>query len=359
MSGAEEDGARLQARLRSEIDEELRRRRVEGDLLPSFERQLDEAFERLTPGRSEHGSADGSIELAEEAGHIDIEAPVASNLLLGEVPKRVVRSLVSWYFGHVVQQVTRFTSATTKALHSIDDRLSGLERDTEVKRRLSASRGVSAGAVDLDEWVSLVVELMSGIEGRALHTECGDGALLRALADAGVDVYGIDPRPDALDRAARADVDVRLTPPLEHLGSLEAASLGGLVLSGFLDHLTVGAQSDLVGMSARALRVGGVLVLLCVNPDTWGRSVSAVEADLSPGRPLHAQTWAYLLERQGFSSIRVQAGRPADSLKPVTGSGPAWDAARSAWTAVNSNLARLDELLFPATSFAIVGVWRG
>jgi SAM-dependent methyltransferase len=358
VSGAEEDERHLQGRLLSEIDEELRRRRIEGDLLPSFEHELDEAFEQLTPGSSEHGGHDASIELAEQAGHVDIEAPVASNLLLGEVPKRVVRRLVSWYLGHVVQQVTRFTSATTKALHSIDDRLSELERDTEVKRRLSASRGASGGTVDPGEWATLVVELMSGLEGRVLHTECGNGALLRALADAGVDAYGVDPRPDALDRAARVGVDVRLTSSLEHLASLDAASLGGLVLTGFVDHLTMGAQTELMALSARALRVGGVLALLCVNPDTWGRSLSAVEADLSPGRPLHAETWAYLLERHGFSSVRVHAGSPTVGLEPVRGSGPAWDAASPAWDTVNSNLARLDELLFPSTSFAVVGVWR-
>jgi SAM-dependent methyltransferase len=358
VSRGEEDERHLQRQVLSEIDEELRRRRIDGDLLPTFERHLDDAFERLTPGSSEHGSRDAAIERVEKAGHIDIEAPVASNLVLGEVPKRAVRRLVSWYLGHVVQQVTTFTSATTKALHSIDDRLSELERDTKVRRRLSASHGASVGAVDPGQWTTPVVELMSGLEGRVLHAECGDGALLRALADAGVDVYGTDPRPDALDRAARVGVDVRLTPSLEHLASLQPASLGGLLLSGFVDHLTVAAHTELVSLAARALGVGGVLVLLCVNPEVWGRSVSAVEADLSAGRPLHAETWAYLLECYGFSSVRVQAGSLADGLQPVRGSGPSWDTAKPAWDAVNSNLARLDELLFPSTSFAVVGVWR-
>jgi SAM-dependent methyltransferase len=358
VNDTEGEETRRRRELLSEIDEEVRRRRSEGELLPSLERQLDEAFERLAPDRSARGGTDAAIELAERAGHVDVEAPVASNLLVGEVPKRLVRRATSWYLGYVVQQLTRFTSATTNALHSIDRRLSELERDAEVRRRLLAGRHANRAAADPTGWTALLTGTMSDLEGRVLHAECGEGALLRDLADAGVDVYGVDPRPGPLDVAARVGVDVRLTTAFEDLAGSDESSLGGVIVSGFVDHLTVGGQSELLELCARALRAGGILALLCVNPDAWGRSVSPVDADLSPGRPLHAETWAYLLERHGFSSVIVQHTSPTERLQPVQGSGPAWDAVRPAWEAVSSNLARLDQLLFPPPSFAVLGTRR-
>ena len=358
MSGTDEEETQRRRELLSDIDEEVRRRRTEGELLPSLERQLDEAFERLAPDRSARGGTGAAIDLAERAGHIDVEAPVASNLLVGEVPKRVVRRLTSWYLGYVVQQLTRFTSATTNALRSIDRRLSGLERDAEARRSLLAGRHANGTAADPAGWATLLTETMSGVDGRVLHADCGDGALLRVLAEAGVDVYGVDPRPGELDVAAQVGVDVRLTTALEDLAGSDESSLAGVVLSGLVDHLTVAEQSELLRLCARALRVGGTLALLGVNPDTWARSVSRLAADLSPGRPLHAETWVYLLEHHGFSSVTVQQAARTEHLQPVQASGPERDAMGPAWDAVSSNLARLDELLFPPPSFAVLGTRR-
>ena len=57
-------------------------------------------------------------------------------------------------------------------------------------------------------------------EGRVLHAECGDGALIDALADADIDVYGIDPGSAAADRAAEKGLDVRRDDVLGHLASV-------------------------------------------------------------------------------------------------------------------------------------------
>jgi hypothetical protein len=138
---------------------------------------------------------------------------------------------------------------------------------------------------------------------------------------------------------------------LEHLRMLPEHSLEGVVLSGFIDHLTLGDQRELVAHSTRALGIGGVIVLVGANPEAWNRLASPVAIDLSPGRPLHAETWGHLLEQQGVSSVEVHHTSRREGLRPVGGEGGAWDA-------IGANLARLDEMLFTPASFVVMGVRR-
>ncbi|HWC37548.1 MAG TPA: class I SAM-dependent methyltransferase, partial [Acidimicrobiales bacterium] len=198
-------------------------------------------------------------------------------------------------------------------------------------------------------WVEPIVQRLAGRRGRVVHAECGDGVLLGPLASAGVDVYGVDPSASLLDAAAGVGVDVRLEGGLEHLRSVPDASLDGVVVSGFVDHLSLGDQRDLVANSARALSLDGVMVIVGLNPDVWGRVASPIAVDLSPGRPLHAETWRVLLEHEGISRVEVLHGGRGEELKPVGGEGPAWDT-------MGSNLQRLNQLFFPPTTFLVVGI---
>jgi hypothetical protein len=338
----------VRTRLLGEIEEEVRRRRASGDLPPSYEQHLHQMFERLTPTGTERGYFDEALKLANQTSYIDVEPPLGSHVPGGEMAKRTVRRLISWYFSYIVQQVTQFTTAATRTLHLLDDRVTELERQSSAARIRQPDS--AAGSMENTRgWVELIVERLAGRRGRVAHAECGDGVLLGPLASAGVDVYGVDPRASLLDVAAGAGVDVRLEGGLEHLRTVPDASLDGLVLSGFVDHLSLGDQRDLVAISARVLSLGGVAVVVGVNPDVWSRSASPITVDLSPGRPLHAETWSLLLEQQGISSVEVLHGGRAEGLKPVGGEGPAWDA-------MGSNLERLNELCFPPTSFLVVGI---
>jgi hypothetical protein len=71
-----------------------------------------------------------------------------------------------------------------------------------------------------------------------------------------------------------------------------------------------------------------------------------VEADLARGRPLHPETWARVLEAQGYEGIDVRTLGEEGGLTPVA-DGP--DAA-----VVNANLARISEALFGPAAFVVV-----
>ena len=141
-----------------------------------------------------------------------------------------------------------------------------------------------------------------------LHTECGDGALVQSLAAAGLDVYGIDPGSTASDRAAQAGLDVRRDDALGHLGSVGEEALAGLVLSGCVDRLSLGERRRLLGLAERTLAPGASLVVVGTAPAAWERIVGPVAADLSPGRPLHPDTWRHLVGLAGFVDVSVSDG---------------------------------------------------
>jgi SAM-dependent methyltransferase len=311
MSGHAGSAEPAPAGVLAEIGEEVRRRRTAGELLPSFERQLDEAFAGLSPG-GEKGTFGRVLEVADRSSYVDIEVPVRSNLPAGGLVKRAVRKVLWWYVDYVVQQVNRFTAATTRVLHLVDSRVAKLEResgDADAAVRL-------APPFDPEPWVELVASEMSSVPGPVLHTGCADGRLLAALRNRGVVAYGVDVRDDLLDQAAAAGLDVRLDHPLRHLERLEDGSLGGVVLSGFVDLLAVPDHYHLVELARAKLRPGGVVVVLGTRPEAWTGTAPVAVIDLSPGRPLHAETWSHLLAADGFDRTEAHgaagAGTSAD-----------------------------------------------
>jgi hypothetical protein len=146
-----------------------------------------------------------------------------------------------------------------------------------------------------------------------VHADCARGDLCVTLADAGLDVYGVDPRGTAAEAADARGIEVRTTSAAEHLGAVPAGALGGVVLSGCVDREARGAQLALAGLAAHACAPGAPLVLLGTEPGAWDASHDPVVVDLAPGRPLHAETWAFVLGRRGFTVIGTErdgAGAP-------------------------------------------------
>jgi SAM-dependent methyltransferase len=290
--------------LLAELNEEVRRRRTAGDLLPSFEQHLDDAFAAVTPGR-DRGSFKALLQLAERYSHLDIEAPVRSKLPGGELAKGTLRKMTWWYFDYVAQQLNRFGSAATRLLQILDERVSKLEGADVAAGHAAAL----APPFDHEPWIDLVGATMVNAPGRVLHAGCADGRLLAALVARDIAAYGVDTRADLLDHAAAAGLDVLVEEPLRHLESLEDGALGGAVLSGFVDLLVLPAHFRAVELASRKVAPGGVLVVLGTSPDVWTRAVPEVVADLSPGRPLHAETWKHLLVVAGFEHLAVNIGQ--------------------------------------------------
>ena len=329
-------------RLLGEIDAEVRRRRESGDLPADFERELDLAFARFAPVHAIGDDFDQVLERAEQSTFVDVLAPTQSaQPLVGHV-KRLIRKAIIWEVRYVAQQVSGFSTAITRAVRLLGRRVDALEQMSPPAARLRAAGGGGSASPDAGRWGATVVTALAGTTGRVLHTECGDGALVALLTDAGFDAYGVDP----VDQAAPAGVEVRTDEALDHLAALPDDALGGLVLSGCVERLPVGALADLAALAAAKVAPGGAVVVLSADPRGWERGRSPVDTDLAAGRPLRSETWCHLLGAQHLDAgvADEEAVADADRLQPVPDAAPA----------LAANLERLNQLLFPPAAYAVV-----
>ena len=84
------------------------------------------------------------------------------------------------------------------------------------------------------------------------------------------------------------------------------------MLSGFVDLLAPPAHARVVEQARAKLRPGGTLVVLGTSPEAWTRTVPVPVADLSLGRPLHAETWRHLLVEGGFEKAEIHLRQGPD-----------------------------------------------
>lgn len=325
-------------KLLAEIDEEVRRRRESGEIPADLERELDLVFARFAPVDALEADFEQVLTRAEQATFIDVIAPVESSRPVVPIFKKVVRKLIGWYLRYVANQTSTFAHAIARAVRLLGERVDALE-DASPLAAGKVERVTFDDADATQPWTDMVVDRFRGATGRVMHGEAGGGTLVRALVAAGVDAYGVTPT------AAPDDVEIREDDVSVHLRALPDGVLAGIVLSGCVDYLPVGAQVKLADLAAAKLAPGGTLVVIATDPRAWERQQPDWMTDLAPGRPLRAGTWRKLLDERGLEGVTVEeAPRPA-GLAPV----PKGNAV------LNQNIEALNELLFPAASYAVVG----
>jgi hypothetical protein len=295
-------------RLMGEIDDEVRRRRDDGDLDPAFEHELDELF---APGSSASRSADYArlLDEAQRAAQVDATPPAASQLIGGTAVKRALGRSMSWYVGNVVRQVSTLGNDLVEVVRLLGARIARLEESTDADES-SAGGARLEPHLDPMRWHGAITDAVRQVTGRVLHADAGAGSVVEALLAAGLDAYGVEPRVALAERASVRDLDVREESVLDHVAELPPASLGALVLSGCVDTLPNGSRERLVRSARRVVAPGGPLVVITSIAERWGEGATRVVADLAPGRPWSVETWSHVLADVGFD---VGPASPADT----------------------------------------------
>lgn len=303
------------AQVMAEIAEEVRLRRASGDLPPKLERELDELFLAHSPVAGRGGDLGEALRMVDAATFIDPVVPVESERAAGAFVKKGMRSMLLWYVGWVTHQMSQSSSAVSRALHIVDQRLKELERQVEVQRV------PDAGVVEFPVlsgpgawWVEPTVAAVAKAPGRVLHAACGDGWLVRRIMAAGGDAYGVDPRVHLVESGELGTVDLRGEGLTEHLRAVAAAGLGALVLTGVVEGMAGGERAQLLSAVATRLAPGGTLVIHSVSRSSWDASDAPPEADLAPGRPLRPEAWCRLLEQSGYQAIAQSGPGGSDFL---------------------------------------------
>ncbi len=344
------DRARYLDEVMAEIDAEVRRRRASGDLPAGLERELDELFLEFSPVGL-HGKARlrETLALVDGSAYVDTAVPVASEKAVGSYVKRLIRKAMGWYIGFIVHQIVKFAWAVSRMFHVVVDHVEDLEAAVESQRtpELPAS-AVPAPSPGPTWWAGAAVDALSGVKGRVLHAECGDGTLLDALIAGGVDAYGVDPTESAIGPAIDRGLDVRAESVLGHLEVVADEALSGMVLCGSIQWLHPNERDRLVRLATSRLALDGALVLHSATPESWTGGSTNLVSDLAPGRPLHAETWSHLLAERGLRTTTLVFGGEDRRLDRVGGSNADADAINAAIDVVNTLLLGPGEYLLVA-----------
>ncbi|HXW38095.1 MAG TPA: hypothetical protein VEJ44_00260 [Acidimicrobiales bacterium] len=303
------------AKVMTEIDEEVVRRRASGDLPQRMEHQLDELFLRFSPVGGSDANLEEALAVVESTSFVDPVVPVRSSKAAGGVVKRAIRKGSLWYVSWVTEQINQFASATSRTLRALDGRVRSLQSDVDAQRTPPAPVIETSWAHGPDAWwVGRVAEQLRDSGGRILHAAAGDGWLVRLLGAKGLDAYGIEPRAGRIDRAEVEGLDLRDESLLDHLRAVAPGALAGLVLSGVVDGMTPAERDATVRLSARALADGGHVVIHSLSASVFDADDAPLEADLASGRPLRPRSWVAVLEVAGFSADVIEGPGARDYL---------------------------------------------
>jgi hypothetical protein len=287
------------ARVRTEIDEEVKRRRASGDLPPQLESELEQLFLKHAPLGDTRQELHEVLRQVDAAAFIDPVVPVESSRPGGAVVKKGIRSMNFWYLRFITHQISQFTTAVSRALHILDHQVAELAQRVD---------GVSVPpSVVVDIPTPVATAELAGSRRRVLHAACADGWLVALLAKADIDAYGVDPRSGRLADQELGDLDLRAEPVLDHLDAVEPGALAGVVLSGLMEGSGHGERRRLLETAVTALSPGAVLVIHCLSPSSWEAAEAPPEADIVQARPYRPTTWPHLLGQLGVPAT-VTAG---------------------------------------------------
>lgn len=194
--------------------------------------------------------------------------------------------------------------------------------------------------------------------GPILDVGCGRGEFLALCQEQRIEARGVDADAGMVARCREAGLDVEHGDALAHLAGLADETLGGVFCAQVIEHLPPEAFIALVRLAYAKLRSGGVL--LCETPNPMCLSVfnSAFYVDLSHIKPIHPDGAVSVLEAAGFRDVEVRYVNPVPPERKLRPLEPLWYMRRyehAFLAAINDNLTRLNELLWGAQDYAVIG----
>jgi hypothetical protein len=210
--------------------------------------------------------------------------------------------------------------AAWDALRYLAARLDRLERPSDVVTELFPDMARDAPDADIGHWADRLAQWFPAPEreGPVVHGESGDGSLLSALAAAGYQASGIDPRAERV-WTGTGNPTVALGEVAERLTAAADGTLAGLVLSGCIDRLDVPGKLMLAELAVGKAAPGATVAVLPMDQRAWSDACPVTVSDLAPGRPFHPETWAVVLERAGLVDVVWHRPEGGGSTHAVVG----------------------------------------
>jgi len=258
-------------------------------------------------------------------------------------------------------------------VHTVENVTRGLERTVSVQAKGSSKEASYSEKIDPEylllenRFRGLEENLRNSLEdylpflekGPILDIGCGRGELLELLKERGVEAKGIDLDPAMVGRCLEKGLSVVQADLFQYLKAVPSKSLGGIIATQVVEHLSHTELREFIELARLALRSGGVIILETINP----QSVTALSRnffrDPTHVFPVHPETLRFTLEMFGYQTaeIHYRSHYPDEAkLQPVETS-PELPAR---WIGVlqrfNDNVTRLNDLLFAPQDYAVIAI---
>ena len=197
-------------------------------------------------------------------------------------------------------------------------------------------------------------KLAVGEQAPLLDLGCGRGEFLELCREAGLPARGVDVNPAMVAACREQGLEVAAADALTYLRALPAASLGGILLSQVIEHLTLDQLSELVALCAGKLAPGGVLIAETINPQSLSTFAGAFYVDLTHTKPVHPEAARFMWRWAGLGEVEIlylSALGPEQQLEQLAGGVGAPEVAG----AFNRNVSRLNQLIYGPLDYAVVG----
>ena len=295
---------------------------VEGELLAAFDRlapagshrwNFEESMSRLNP----QPAPDPAAVLAPWGGLPDDlwargRSAQMGQRMVGDVVAALAdvlvadsRATTAAAVGGQAEAARQQFIAAWDALRYLAARLDRLERPSDVVTELFPDMAQDAPDADIGHWADRLAQWFPSPErgGPVVHGESGDGSLLSALAAAGYQASGIDPRAERV-WAGAGDPTVALGEVTDRLADVADGELAGLILSGCIDRLDLPGKLVLTELALSKTAPGATVAVLATDQQAFADACPATVLDLLPGRPLLPETWSAVLARVGLVDVR-------------------------------------------------------
>jgi O-antigen chain-terminating methyltransferase len=194
--------------------------------------------------------------------------------------------------------------------------------------------------------------------GPLLDVGCGRGEFLELCREAKADARGIDTDAGMVATCREAGLEAEQADALAYLAALPEATLGGVFCAQVIEHLPPEALVALIRLAHSRLRPGGVLVCETPNPACLTVFSGAFYVDLTHIKPIHPEAARFVLEAAGFRDVEVRYVNPYPPEMKLQPLEPLWYMRRyeeAFLEALNDNFARLNDLLWGAQDYAVIG----
>ena len=190
----------------------------------------------------------------------------------------------------------------------------------------------------------------------AVDLGCGRGEFLELATSVGIDAYGIDASPDAVEACRKRGLRVEEGDLFGHLEGLDAGSLGAAFCAQVVEHLHPEQLKVLFESLARALRPGGVAVIETPNPASFAVHVHSFWRDPTHIRPVPAPLLAFAARTAGLVVEHTIYSAPLPDEYRLAGldADPESIELRLMVKRFNETVGVLNELLFGPQNYALV-----